>query len=146
MEVCFSRGKRTAEKCFAGFCAIISLMDKLLLILSIVAFFFLAAMMFLTSPSEIGPLGVLVFFTLVYVLFLGLAVMGCRLFFALRAKFQRAKAGNTKRKSYYYGLVIALAPLLLLLCGSFGGIRLIEVGLVIGVEIFLCFLVSLNVL
>ena len=123
-----------------------SLMDKLLLILSIVAFFFLVAMMFLTSPSSVGPLGVLVFFTLVYVLFLGLAVIGCRLFFTLKAKLHKATAGNVKRKSYYYGLVIALAPLLLLLCGSFGGIRLIEVLLVIGVEVFLCFLVSLNLL
>ena len=123
-----------------------SLMDKLLLILSIVAFFFLAAMMFLTSPSTIGPLGVLAFFTLVYVLFLGLAVIGCRLFFTLKEKFNREAAGNVKKKSYYYGLVIALAPLLLLLCGSFGGIRIIEVFLVIGVEIFLCFLVSLNVI
>ena len=41
-----------------------SLMDKLLLIFSAISFVFLVAMMFLFSPSDVGPLGVLVFFTM----------------------------------------------------------------------------------
>ena len=121
------------------------LMDKLLLIFSAISFVFLVAMMFLFSPSDVGPLGVLVFFTMCYVLFLGLAVLGCRLFFMLRAKLDRTKAGNIKKKSYYYGLVIALAPILLLVCGSFGGISILEIGLVLALEIVLCFLVSRNI-
>ena len=122
-----------------------SLMDKLLLVFSAISFVFLVTMMFLFSPSDVGPLGVLVFFTMCYVLFLGLAVLGCRLFFTLRAKIDKTKAGNVRKKSYYYGLVIALAPILLLVGGSFGGISILEIGLVLGLEILLCFLVSRNI-
>ncbi|MCR5572770.1 MAG: hypothetical protein K6F57_03270 [Candidatus Saccharibacteria bacterium] len=121
-------------------------MDKLLLIASITAFFFLTAMMFLTSPSGVGALGVLVFFTLVYVLCLGLAVFGCRLFFILKARLNKATAGNIKKKSYYYGPVIALAPLFLLIGQSFGGLLIYEVVAIIALEILFCFLVSRNVL
>ena len=121
-------------------------MDKLLLIASITAFFFLTTMMFLTSPSGVGALGVLVFFTLVYVLCLGLAVFGCRLFFILKARLNKASAGNIKKKSYYYGPVIALAPLFLLIGQSFGGLLIYEVVAIIALEILFCFLVSRNVL
>ena len=121
-------------------------MDKLLLIASITAFFFLTTMMFLTSPSGVGALGVLVFFTLVYVLCLGLAVFGCRLFFILKARLNKASAGNIKKKSYYYGPVIALAPLFLLIGQFFGGLLIYEVVAIIALEILFCFLVSRNVL
>ena len=121
-------------------------MDKLLLIASIVAFSFLLAMMFFTDPSGVGAVGVLVFFTLVYVLCLGLAVFGCRLFFVLRARLNRATAGNIKKKSYYYGPVIALAPLFLLIGQSFGGVFVYEVVAIVALEILFCFLVSRNVL
>ena len=120
-------------------------MDKLLLIFSAISFVFLVAMMFLFSPSDVGPLGVLVFFTMCYVLFLGLAVLCCRLFFILRAKLDKTKSGNTRKKSYYYGLVIALAPILLLVSGSFGGVSFLEIGLVLMLEVLLCFLVSRNI-
>ena len=117
-------------------------MDKLLLILSAVAFVALLTMMLLFSPSEVGPFGVLVFFTICYVLFLGLAVLFCRLFFILRAKIDKRKSGNGKKKSYYYGLAIALAPVMLLACGSFGGLSIFECFLVSAFELLLCFVVS----
>ena len=123
-----------------------SLMDKLLLIACITAFFFLAAMMFLTNPSSVGAIGVLVLFILVYVLCLGLAVFGCRLFFILKAKLNKATAGNVKKKSYYYGTVIALAPLFLLIGQSFGGLLIYEVVAIFALEVLLCFLVSRNIL
>ena len=121
-------------------------MDKLLLIASITALFFLVAMMFLTNPGGVGATGVLVFFTLVYVLCLGLAVFGCRLFFRLRARVNKATAGNIKKKSYYYGPVIALAPLFLLIGQSFGGLLIYEIVAIIVFEFLLCFLVSRNIL
>ena len=114
-------------------------MDKALIILSLLSFLLIVTIMFSFSPSEIGLIGVLGFFFLSYVLFLGLAVLCCRLFFTLRAKVD-------KKKSYYYGLVIALAPLLLMVCRSFGSLSFMEVGLVLGLEILLCFLVSRDIL
>ena len=120
-------------------------MDRLLLVLSAAAFVILLTMMLMFSPSEVGPFGVLVFFTMCYVLFLGLAVLCCRLFFTLRVRLDKTKDGNIKKKSYYYGLVIALAPVLLLVIGSFGGVTYLEIGLVVMLEALLCFLVSRNI-
>ena len=122
------------------------LMYKLLLIASAISFVILMTMMFLTSPSEVGPVGVLVFFTMSYLFFLGLAVLCCRLFFWLRYKLNKAKAGNIEKKSLRYGLVIAIAPVTLILAWSFGGITIAEVALILGLEILLCFLTSRNVI
>ena len=113
-------------------------MDKLLLVSSLTAFFFLITMMFLTNPSGVGAIGVLVFFVLVYVLCLGLAVFGCRVFFILKGRLNRATAGNAKKKSYYYGTVI--------IGQSFGGLLTYEVVAIFALEVLLCFLVSRNVL
>ena len=118
-----------------------TLMKKWLL-LSIVAFIALMAMMFGFSPSNIGPLGILLFFTTCYVPFLGLAVICCRLFFILKAKWRGEQAANLNKRGLYYGAAIALAPLLLLMMGSIGGIAIFEVILVVLLEILLCFLVS----
>ena len=127
-------------------CAIISLMDKALILLSLLSFLLIITMMFSFSPSDVGVIGVFAFFILCYVLFLGLAVFGCRLFFILRAKLDKKKSGNLKKKSYYYGSVIALAPILILVGRSFGNISILEIGLVLVVEAMLCFLVSRNIL
>ena len=122
-------------------------MNKLLLIVSAVSLVILLAMMFLTSPSTVGPVGVLVFFTMTYLFLLGLAVFGCKLFFLLRGKMNHAKAvNNVQKKSLRYGVVLAIAPVALLLAGSFGGITLAEIALVAGLEILLCFLTSRNVI
>lgn len=122
-------------------------MNKLLIILSVCAAMILLAMLFLTSPSTVGPLGVLVFFTTAYVFFLGLAAIGCRLFFMFWGKLHPAqKSANLDKKSLRYGLVVALAPVMIMLIGSFGGISFWEVCLTIVLEIVLCFLTSRNVI
>lgn len=122
-------------------------MNKLLLMINVLAAVVLAAMLFLTSPSSVGPAGVLVFFTTSYLFFLGLAALGCKLFFILLGKLNKAKATtNLEKKSRRYGLVIALAPVALMLVGSFGGISIGEVLIVVFLEILLCFLTSRNVI
>jgi nitrogen fixation/metabolism regulation signal transduction histidine kinase len=122
-------------------------MNKVLLVVSACAAMILLAMMFLTSPSEVGPVGVLLFFTTSYLFFLGLAVLCCRLFFYFRGKMNRAKASsNLNKKSLRYGLVVALAPVMIMLIGSFGGITIAEFALAIALEILLCFLTSRDVI
>ena len=124
-----------------------SLMNKLLLIISTLAAVVLVAMLFLTSPSSVGPVGVLVFFTTSYLFFLGLAALVCKLFFIILGKLNRAKATtNLDKKSLRYGLVVALAPVALMLVGSFGGISIGEIFIVAFLEILLCFLTSRNVI
>ena len=120
-------------------------MNKWLIVLSVVSFFFIAAMMSFTSPSGVGPWGILLFFCLCYVMFLGLAVGACRIFFSLKERLRKTN-GNIQRKSYYYGLVVALAPVLVLFMGSFGGIAIPELLMVLGVEVILCFFVAHSVL
>jgi hypothetical protein len=121
-------------------------MDKILLLWSAISLVCLLAMMFLTSPADIGPLGILIFFGLLFFVFTGLAVFCCRLFFSIRGKINKAKAGNERKKSYYYGIVLALAPVILLICRSFGGLTMVEIASVAVLEIVLCFLVSRNAL
>jgi hypothetical protein len=107
----------------------------------------LLAMMFLTSPGAVGPAGVLVFFTTSYLFFLGLATLGCRLFFIIRGHINKAKkTTNLDKKSLRYGVVIALAPVILMLIGSFGGISIGEIALTLFLEVLLCFLTSRNVI
>ena len=122
-------------------------MNKLLLIISTCAAMILLAMMFLTSPGAVGPAGVLVFFTTSYLFFLGLATLGCRLFFIIRGHINKAKkTTNLDKKSLRYGVVIALAPVILMLIGSFGGISIGEIALTLFLEVLLCFLTSRNVI
>lgn len=120
--------------------------DKVLLACDAIAGVLLLGMMFFTSPSGVGPLGILLFLIAAYVLFLGLAVFGCRLFFYLRKRLNKANGGNIKKKSYYYGPIIALAPLFLLIGQTFGRLSIVEVIAVFFLEVLLCFLVSRNVL
>ena len=120
---------------------------RFLPVLSILSIFGVLFMVNFTTPPEVGVIGVLVFFTTSYLFFLGLAALGCRLFFMIRGKINKAKAStNLSKKSLRYGLVVALAPVALMLVGSFGGISIGEVVIVVFLEILLCFLTSRNVI
>jgi hypothetical protein len=122
-------------------------MNKLLLMISACAAVILATMMIFTSPSKVGPVGVLLFFTTSYLFFLGLAAFVCKLFFIFRGKMNREFAiQDVNKRSFRYGLVLALAPVMLMLVGSFGGISIGEIVLVVLLEVFLCFLTSRNVI
>ena len=120
--------------------------DKVLLACDAIAGVLLLGMMFFTSPSGVGPLGILLFLIAAYVLFLGLAVFGCRLFFRFRAYLNKVHANGIERKSYYYGAAVAIAPMVLLVCSSLGGITILEIILVLLAEIVLCFLIAHDIL
>jgi len=120
------------------------LMVKGMLVCSTVSLFLLLMMMFFVSPETAGPLGIMMFFVLSYLFFLGLAVFCCRLFFLALGKASKVHAGNLQKKSFRYGSVLALAPVVFLLCASFGGVTILEVVVTILIEMILCFLVSRN--
>jgi len=101
-------------------------------------------MMIFVSPETAGPLGIMLFFVLSYMFFLGLAVSCCKLFFTLLGKASKIHAGNIQKKSFRYGSVLALAPVIFLLCVSFGGISLLEIVATVLIEALLCFMVSRN--
>lgn len=91
----------------------------------------LLGMLFFTSPTDIGPAGVLVFFTTVYIVTFGLITKLMQLFYRLAFKREHFRS-----KDYLYSAVLAAAPSLLLIACSFGSITP-WVCLLIGIFVFL---------
>lgn len=91
--------------------------SKIIYIISIIGLSALLIMLNVSSPTEIGPLGVLVFFTTVYIVFVGLFTLLLQVF--LRAAFKRAEI---RSKDCLYAAVMAFGPIMLLMARSFGAI------------------------
>lgn len=115
---------------------------RFFIILSLVSAIFLAVMMNITTPSDIGPFGVLVFFTLFYVFCLGITITLCRGVLMLKKKMQKKEVGDTTKKSYFYGSILAFAPILLVFMRSFGELNVLEILLVVLFVIVSCFYIS----
>ena len=108
---------------------------RLIPVLSLLAAVILLVMLNFTSPTGIGPFGVLVFFTTFYVLMFGIAVGIVKIFAVLLRK-------QMGRKEYLYGVVIAFGPIMLMLAQSLGSISLLTVALTVLFVLLGCFLVS----
>lgn len=104
-------------------------------VISLLAAVILLVMLNFTTPTGIGPLGVLVFFTTFYVLMFGLAVGIVKLFAHLLGK-------TMGRKEYLYGVVVAFGPIMLMLAQSLGSVSLLTVALTVLFVLLGCFLVS----
>jgi len=116
--------------------------DRAFVVMGLLAMVFLVTMVNLTTPSGIGPLGVLVFFTLVYLVCLSVMVVLSRAFFALRDKLQKSRVHVGAKKSYYYGSVLAFVPMILIFMRSFGELNLLEVALAVLFAVLGCFYIS----
>ena len=99
--------------------------NRIIYSISIIGLAALVLMLSLTSPTEIGPLGVLLFFTTIYVVCFGLAT------FLLQA-FIKLALGRTelRNKDYLYSAVFAFGPIMLLMARSFGAINLWTISLI----------------
>ena len=82
-------------------------------------------MLELTSPTEIGPFGVLLFFTTVYITFFGIISLLFQVF--KRIAFKKP---NLRNKDYLYSAVFAFAPIMVLMARSFGAINLWTIALI----------------
>lgn len=100
--------------------------NRLIYIISAIGLAALVLMLTLTSPTEIGPLGVLLFFTTLYVVFFGIITF-------LVQSFIRLALGRKelKNKDYLYAAVLAFGPIMLMMARSFGAINLWTAGLII---------------
>ena len=112
------------------------MLNRLILLISLVAVAILLVMLNLTTPAEVGPLGVLVFFTMIYVAMFGLATL---VIWGMRRV--TGKEGLTK-KDYYYAVTVAFGPIMMLLVQSFGNLNVFTIGLVVVFVFLLCFLVK----
>ena len=86
----------------------------------------LIVMLKLTSPTEIGPIGVLLFFTTLYLSIFGIITLVMQAFFYLASKRQ-----SLRNKDYLYSAVLAFGPIMLLMARSFGAINLWTIALII---------------
>ena len=112
------------------------MLGKFLFGASVLSAVFLLVMMNVTTPQSVGPFGVLVFFTMFYAICLGVTVGLMKfLFWVINAKV-------TKQRAYYYGTVLAFAPVILVALGSFGGVGLVEIVLIALLMVVGCFIVS----
>ena len=103
--------------------------------LSLVLVILLLVMMNFTTPMEVGPLGVLLFFTTIYVIIFGVTGAVVRVLYGINRK-------KMNRKGYFYAAVVAFAPIMLLLVRAFGSLSIwtgVLVGIFVGV---MCFLVK----
>lgn len=103
--------------------------------MSLLAAVILLVMLNFTTPTGIGPFGVLLFFTTFYILVFGIAVGVVRIFTRLSGK-------NRSRKEYFYGAVIAFGPIMLMLAQSLGSISPLTVTLTAVFVLLGCFLVN----
>lgn len=99
--------------------------NRVIYSMSIIGLAVLSIMLFFTSPTEIGPIGVLLFFTTIYITLFGLFT-----FLLLTFKKIAFKDPVFKNKDYLYSAVLAFAPIMLLMARSFGAINLWTIGLI----------------
>ncbi len=107
----------------------------LITVLSLFAAIILLLIMNFTTPTGIGPLGVLAFFTACYVLVLGVSTIVVKIFMKISGK-------QMGRKGYLYAAIIAFGPIMLLLIQSLGTLGPLTIALVAVVIFIACFLVS----
>ena len=99
--------------------------NRFIYIFSVVGLAVLLTMLNVTSPTEIGPLGVLLFFTTVYVVSFGIVTLLTQSF--IRLAFKKTEFKN---KDYLYSAILAFGPIMFLMARSFGAINLWTSGLI----------------
>lgn len=100
--------------------------NRLVLNISIIGLAALILMLTFTSPTEIGPFGVLLFFTTLYISIFGIASCIMQVFY--RLAFQR---DAFRGKDYLYAAVIAFGPIMVLMARAFGAINFWTLGLIV---------------
>ena len=98
---------------------------RLMSCISIIGLAALILMLNLTSPTEIGPFGVLLFFTTLYLTIFGTTVL------VMRAFYQLALGKKSfRKKDYFYAAVVAFGPIMFLMARSFNAVNLWTVSLI----------------
>ena len=96
----------------------------------------LLAMMNMTSPTGVGPLGVLVFFTTLYFVCYELVREVVKVVYKIMAR----KWWGIKDEAY--AAALAFAPILALFLKSFSGFSMFGMGLIVMFEVLVCFLIA----
>lgn len=124
------------------------MLEKVVALSSVISMVCVVILLYATSPSSIGPLGIFILFILMYTSILG--VLTFSLFFASKVIIRSAKLFNAKRpiqplsfvKSYYYSSVLSLVPVMIIGLQSVGEVGFYEVLLILFFVTFACVYVS----
>ena len=100
--------------------------NRIIIAISIIGLAALTLMLNVTSPTEIGPFGVLLFFTTLYLALFGTITLAMMVFYRLAMK----KTILTN-KDYLYSAVLAFGPIMVLMARSFGAINLWTIALIL---------------
>ncbi|MBQ2695031.1 hypothetical protein IJG04_00090 [Candidatus Saccharibacteria bacterium] len=100
--------------------------NRIMSIISIMGLAALIFMLFFTSPTEIGPFGVLLFFTTLYVSIFGITSLIMQAFYRIAFKKEIFRT-----KDYLYSAVLAFGPIMILMARSFGAVNLWTIGLIV---------------
>jgi hypothetical protein len=124
------------------------MLQRTILVLTIVGLCLLAILLTTTTPATAGPFGVLVIFISAYLTFLGLISFflygGWKLAGRLSTAFGVRKPIESLpfRRAYYFSTIIATAPVMLLGLQSVGSISIYELILVVLFVVIGCVYVS----
>ena len=124
------------------------MLKKVLAIASVLSGVLLILFLMFTTPTSVGPFGILAFFLLLYIILLELATLIISFISFLLVSFTKRRPLKhpftriDPRRAYYYGSVVALAPILLFASFSFGRIKILDFFLVILFTGLACFLIS----
>lgn len=110
--------------------------NRVIYSISIIGLVALIIMLNVTSPTEIGPFGVLLFFTTIYVVCFGVMTLIWQAF-----RKTAMKQNVLRGKDYLYTAVMAFGPIMLLMARSFGAISVWTISLIVVFLILAEFLV-----
>ena len=100
--------------------------NRIMLYVSMIGLAALILILLFTSPMEIGPFGVLLFFTTLYISIFGIFSLALQIFYRLAFK-----KNTFNGKDYLYSAVISFGPIMILMARSFSAINIWTVGLII---------------
>lgn len=100
--------------------------NRIIKVAGIIGVLVLVGMLTLTSPTAIGPLGVLVFFTTLYITIFSAFSVALEIF--NRLAYRREEM---KRKDYLSAAVMAFGPIMVMMARSFGAINLWTLSLIV---------------
>ena len=110
------------------------MLKSIIPVASLISVAVLLVLLNFTTPTSLGPVGVLLFFVLVYMIMLGVATVAVVVFRKILGK-----KGEMRRKDYGCAVILAFAPILLLVNQSLGILNLLTIAIVAVVTFLGCF-------
>ncbi|MBR3256811.1 hypothetical protein IKG02_00765 [Candidatus Saccharibacteria bacterium] len=113
---------------------------RIMLLFSIVSCIGILAMLNFTTPTGVGVIGVLVFFTMIFIILFTLMYYVIKIFQRI-LKDKKSVRSYSENKTCAYALVLAFAPLMLLIANPSSSVNIVTIGLLIVFVLVGCFFV-----